>query len=133
MATSGQATTPASGTGISVSAKQAWTPTGLTVRRGEMLTFNTTGQVQLSTDTNDTATPAGSPSGKYAPRSPMPRVLAGALIGRIGSGQPFAIGNQTSIQAPAAGQLVLGINDDELADNQGEFRVEITRSGQIRR
>jgi hypothetical protein len=63
----------------------------------------------------------------------MPRILAGALIGRIGNGRPFAIGDQTSIQAPESGQLFLGINDDTLNDNQGEFRVEVTRSGQIRR
>ena len=28
---------------------------------------------------------------------------------------------------PAAGQLFLGVNDDGFEDNQGEFRVEITR------
>jgi len=131
--TSGAATTPSTGAGIAVPANQRWTATGLTVRRGETLSFNTTGQVQLSTDSADLASSAGSNSGKYAARSPLPRALAGALIGRIGNGQAFAIGNQTSIQAPAAGQLFLGVNDDELSDNQGEFRVEITRSGQIRR
>jgi hypothetical protein len=116
------------GTGVAVAANQAWTGTGLTVRKGEILTFNTTGQVQLSTDTGDIATPAGSNAGKYAGGAPLPRALAGALIGRIGNGQPFAIGNQTSITAPAAGQLFLGINDDNLSDNQGGFRVQITRS-----
>ena len=40
-------------------ANQAWTGTGLTLRKGDVLTFNTTGQVQLSTDTSDIATPAG--------------------------------------------------------------------------
>lgn len=134
VATSGTtAATASTGAGIAVSARQQWTATGLGVRRGETLTFNTTGQVQLSTDANDLAGSAGSNAGRYAASAPMPRALAGALIGRIGSGQPFAIGNQTTIQAPAAGQLFLGINDDDLNDNQGEFRVEITRTGQIRR
>lgn len=132
VATSGAAAATSSGAGIAVSARQQWTATGLTVRRGETLTLNTTGQVQLSTDANDLAGSAGSNAGRYATNAPMPRALAGALIGRIGNGLPFAIGNQTTIQAPAAGQLFLGINDDNLADNQGEFRVEITRSGQIR-
>ena len=134
LATSGAAapTTPP-GAGIAVPATQQWTATGLTVRRGETLTFNTTGQVQLSTDANDLASSAGSNTGRYAANAPLPRALAGALIGRIGNGQPFGIGNQTTIQAPSAGQLFLGINDDNLADNQGGFRVEITRSGQIRR
>ena len=50
-------------------------------------------------------------------------MLAGALIGRIGNGAPFAIGNQTSIVAPASGVLFLGVNDDGFADNQGNFQV----------
>lgn len=133
VATTGTAAAAGSGAGIAVAANQRWTATGITVRRGETLTFNTTGQVQLSTDTNNVASAAGSNSGQYASGAPLPRALAGALIGRIGNGQPFAVGNQTSIQAPAAGQLFLGVNDDNLSDNQGEFRVEISRSGQNRR
>lgn len=116
------------GAGIAVSPRQAWTPTGLTVRKGEVLTFNTTGEVQLSNDTSDVATSAGAKSGRYAPNAPMPRILAGALIGRIGNAAPFPIGNQTSLAMPAAGQLFLGINDDGLSDNQGEFRVDVQQT-----
>lgn len=122
-----------SSAGIAVRAAQGWTSTGLTVRKGEMLTFTTTGRVQLSPDANDVASAAGSMTGRYAADAPIPRSLAGALIGRIGNGQPFGIGNQASIQAPADGLLYLGVNDDNLADNQGEFRVEITRTGLIRK
>ena len=119
--------TPASGGGIVVSSKQAWTSTGITVRRGEVWNFNTTGEIQLSADNNDIAGSAGSKSGRYAANSPLPRSFAGALIGRIGNGTPFAIGNQGTITMPAAGQLFLGINDDGFEDNVGEFRVELTR------
>lgn len=125
--------TPATGSGIAVSARQAWTSTGLTVRRGETLTFNTTGDVQLSGDAADIASAAGSKSQRYAARSAMPRALAGALIARIGNGQPFAIGDQTSVAMPASGQLFLGVNDDGFEDNQGEFRVDIQRTGRVRR
>ncbi|MEO5897017.1 MAG: hypothetical protein ABIS06_15090 [Vicinamibacterales bacterium] len=121
--------TPATGNGIVVSAKTPWTPTGLTVRRGEVITFNTTGEVQLSTAADDVAGSAGAKSQRYATGSPLPRAFAGALIGRIGNGAPFPIGNQTSIPMPGAGQLFLGINDDGFNDNAGEFRVEIGRSG----
>lgn len=129
--TSGNATaaaTASSGNGIVVSAKQQWTPTGINVRRGEVLTFATTGQIQLSTNSSDIADPAGARTPRNAAGAPMPRELAGALIGRIGNGQPFGIGNLTTVTMPAAGQLFLGINDDELSDNQGEFRVQVTRS-----
>ena len=122
-------TAATSGTGIVVNSKQRWTPTGITVRRGETLTLNTTGEVRLSTNGEDIAPPAGSTSGRMAAGAPMPNTLAGALIGRIGNGAPFGIGNQTTIVAPASGPLYLGVNDGDLNDNTGEFRVEITRSG----
>jgi hypothetical protein len=112
---------------IVVSPTQQWVPTGLTVRRGERVTFNATGEVVLSTDPNDKAQPAGSFSQRKAPGSPLPNELAGALIGRIGNGEPFAIGNQTAIPMPASGPLYLGINDDALGDNTGQFNVVITR------
>ena len=124
---SGTTGSTAGASGLVISAKQQWTPTGITVRRGEVLTFNATGQIQLSGDNNDVAVPAGTRTPRYAANAPMPRELAGALIGRIGNGQPFGVGNLTSITMPAAGVLFLGINDDDLNDNSGEFRVEITR------
>jgi hypothetical protein len=119
---------PATGNGLIVSARQAWTPTSLTVRRGEVLTFNTTGEIQLSGDTNDVAGSAGAKSQRYATNSPLPRNFAGALIGRVGT-TVFPIGNQTTVTMPASGQLFLGINDDGFEDNVGEFRVEIRRTG----
>lgn len=125
-------TTSTGGAGIAVNAKQQWTPTGLVVRRGEVLTFNTTGEIQLSTAGDDIAAPAGAKSGRFTAGAPMPSALAGALIGRIGNGQAFGIGNLTTVAMPAAGQLFLGINDDHLDDNSGEFRVEITRTGRRR-
>jgi len=129
IATSGSNLQAPTGNGISVSAKQAWTATGLTVRKGEVLSINATGEVQLSTDTNDVATPFGSKSGRKATNAPLPSVPAGALIGRIGSnGQPFGIGSGVQVPMPAAGQLFLGINDDGFEDNQGEYRVDITRT-----
>ena len=120
----------ATGAGISVSPKQAWTATGMTVRKGEVLHFNATGEIQLSGDANDVATAFGAKSGRKATGAPLPNVLAGALIGRIGpTGQPFAIGSGVPVTMPAAGQLFLGINDDGFEDNQGELRVDITRQG----
>jgi hypothetical protein len=134
VATTGTAQlTPATGPGVSVSARQAWTSTGLTLRKGEVLTLNTTGEVQLSGDASDTATAPGSKTGRRATSSQMPSVPAGALLGRIGNGQPFPLGNATTLTAPADGILFLGINDDGFDDNQGEFRVEITRNANTRR
>jgi hypothetical protein len=118
--------TPAVPGAITVAASQPWTSTGLTVRKGQRLTFSTTGEVQLSDDANDIANADGSKNARYAPNAQMRTVLAGALIGRIGpTGQPFAIGNQPTIVAPASGLLFLGVNDDGFGDNKGGFQVII--------
>lgn len=128
VATTGTATAGTPGeTTITVPANRAWTPTGITVTKGQMLTFSATGDVQLSADSNDVATASGSKSGRYAGRSALPRTLAGALIGRIGNSTPFGIGVQNSFQAPASGQLFLGVNDDSFGDNQGSFQVTIKK------
>lgn len=113
---------------IVVASTQQWTPTGLTVRRGERVSINSTGEIVLSPDANDKAQTAGAFSQRKAVGSPLPEEFAGALIARIGNGQPFAIGNQTSLVMPASGPLYLGINDDVLGDNSGQFNVVITRS-----
>jgi len=119
---SGIAATPAVAGAITVQANQAWTSTGITVRRGQRLTFQTTGQVQFSDNPNDVSDAHGK-QGALAPNSQMPQVLVGALVGRIGNGAPFAIGPQTNITAPGSGVLFLGVNDGEFGDNKGNFQV----------
>jgi hypothetical protein len=131
-ATSGSTAQVPEGQGIAVPGNQQWTPTGITVRRGENVNFNTTGEVRLSADPADVAGSAGARSQRYAQNAPLPGNFAGALIARVGNGEPFPIGNQSTVTMPAAGQLFLGINDDAVADNQGGFRVTITRSNRRR-
>jgi hypothetical protein len=123
------ASTSGGGT-ITVSGTQQWTPTGIAVRRGEPLSISASGEVKIGGAGNPGASPAG--AGETNAANPLQSAPTGALIGRIGTGQPFLIGNQTRVQAPAAGQLFLGVNDSHLADNQGNFQVEIRRIGRNR-
>lgn len=115
------------GPGVVVPANQQWVSSGLTVRRGEVINFQSTGEIRLSADAGDVAAVTGSRRQRYAPASPLPQHFAGALIGRIGNGQPFPIGDQTSIPMPASGVLWIGVNDDSLGDNAGQYNVVITR------
>ncbi len=110
---------------IRVAGNASWVSTGVNVVQGQSITLQTTGEVQLSTDPSDTATPAGSTKGRYAQNAPLPQALAGALIGRVGNGPPFGIGNQTSFPAPGTGMLYLMVNDDGLGDNAGAFGVNV--------
>ncbi len=110
---------------IRVPANAGWVSTGMRVRRGNVIGFTTTGEVQLSSNPSDRAQAAG--TNRTAPNSPLPNVNAGGLIGRIGNGAPFGIGNQTSVPMPNDGILYLAVNDDELGDNSGGFVVSMRR------
>jgi hypothetical protein len=110
---------------IRVSASGGWVNTGMRVKKGEFISFNTSGEVQLSSNPSDRARAPG--TNRMAPGAPMPTTNAGALIGRVGNSQPFGIGDQASVPMPFDGVLFLAVNDDERADNAGEFVVSLTR------
>jgi hypothetical protein len=117
-----------SGATVTVPANQQWVGTGFTVRRGETLHFNTTGDVQWSPDIADNATAAGARTGRRSDGvAPVPTAPGGALVARIDNGKAFLIGNQGSVRMPANGQLFLGVNDSILTDNGGNFVVTISR------
>jgi hypothetical protein len=116
--------------GIMVPARQRWTATGLTVRRGETVTLNATGEIRFGAGENDRASAGG--SAQRMGENPVPSATTGTLIGRVGNGQPFAIGSQERVQMPAAGQLFLGVNDTHLDDNDGAFQVRVQSGGVAR-
>ncbi len=111
---------------FTVAANRQWTPTGIRVNQGEVLRFTSSGEIRFTGNADDRAGVAGSPAHKFVTGAPLPTALAGALIGRIDSGLPFGIGDQTSITVPASGLLYLGTNDDNVSDNSGQFQVVIS-------
>lgn len=119
-------TAATTGQSIAVDPRERWTDSGVEVGAGDLILFDVSGTIQLSADENDTAVPVGARRGRRAPRAPLSRQSAGALIARIDEGPAFFVGNRRSIRAPASGRLYLGVNDDHLADNAGEYDVLIT-------
>ncbi len=107
---------------VRVNAQAPWTATNVTVRSGDVLSFQVTGQIRPAASVPAVG-PAG--GGGESPNYPVPNAPMGALIGRVGSGQPFLIGASTVMTMPADGQLFLGINDDNVSDNSGAFSVRI--------
>jgi Ca2+-binding EF-hand superfamily protein len=110
-----------------VDSTQRWVDTGIDVRAGDTLSINATGTIVMSTNEADQATAAGSQTGRRAAESPLRDAAAGALIGRIGTGTPVLIGtSQVMNRITTGGRLYLGVNDDYLLDNRGQFRVTVT-------
>ena len=113
---------------ISVVPTQGWTATGVMLTAGTEVAIRASGNINFGQPPIDQMAPAG------LPRGPQCEAVAGpaaqwvapgldcyALLGRIGSGPPFVIGNGTSINAAADGELMLAANDDNFADNSGEW------------
>jgi hypothetical protein len=120
------ATGAASGTqSVKVNAQQRWTDAMIDVRAGDTITFDASGSITMSDDANDTAAPAGSTRGRTAPDAPVLKQLAGGLIMRIDNYGPIFIGGRNTITAPVSGRVYLGVNDDHLPDNRGEFTVTV--------
>lgn len=116
-----------SGEIVRINPTQRWTDTGLDVQAGDRVTFDAEGSMELSRNGNDGSTPAGALSGRTAADAPLPRQPAGVLLARIGDSAPLVVGNRRTLQrAPVSGRLYLGVNDDHLDDNTGEYRVSVT-------
>jgi len=117
---------PASARSVVVPSNVQWTNTGINVSRGQYLRFEPSGEIRLSTNGEDIGRPAGAMDARRADRATIPSIPVGALIGRVGNGQPFSIGDTTNaFDMPADGRLFLGVNDDHVADNSGNYVVRI--------
>ena len=108
---------------VIVSADVAWNDAGIEVRAGQTVYFESQGRVRWGRDRQDG--PAGERNSPSNPNRPMGNRNAAALIGKIGNDM-FFIGDETGpVRMRAAGRLYLGVNDDVLTDNSGNFRVVV--------
>lgn len=106
-----------------VSADVAWNDSGIDVRAGQTVYFEAQGRVRWGRDRQDG--PAGERNSPPNPNRPMGNRNAAALIGRIGDDM-FFIGDETGpVRMRSSGRLFLGVNDDVLTDNSGNFRVVV--------
>ena len=110
-----------------VAANVAWTDTGIDVQDGQVVYFTThDGDIQWRR--GDHARAGGDPSAPYDRNRPIPGRPIGALIGKIGarSSDYFFIGdNEGPMRLRGGGRLFLGINDSNVTDNQGAYRVTV--------
>ena len=123
-------------------ANQSWTDTGLEVFQGQAIIFEASGIICLQ---------RGNPIANCGPdgyklktvQQPLRDENIGALIGRVvnlisietdkETGQEirneiikeFYIGPTARVEMPLSGHLFLGVNENLVADNSGEFKVII--------
>lgn len=125
--TSGTAAAPLRPGEVRVEANQAWSDTGITVKKGDRVSFRTSGQIAFGPNPGQTAGPDGN-NALHQQAYPVPAMPVGGLIGKVGNAPAFPIGSNTQpIVMPADGRLMLGVNDNELGDNSGYFSVMVTK------
>jgi len=110
---------------FAVPATQRWTDTGIDVHAGDTITFDAYGSVRLSADPGDVADPLGSHAGRRAADAPLRNSPAGALVARIGNATVLIGDHRTLTRYPFSGRLSLGVNDDYLNDNSGQYTVSV--------
>ena len=128
---------------VAVAGNAAWTDTGLEVASGEMISFQAEGSITLQ---------KGNPEAECGPggydlqtlQQPLTGRNLGSLIGKVVIGVTvlvneqtkeerqeeaavfFYVGAESRVEMPAKGRLFLGINENVIGDNAGEFRVTVT-------
>jgi Ca2+-binding EF-hand superfamily protein len=113
---------------VRVDPRERWTSSGIYVNTGELVTWQADGMIRMSSDNNDTSTPSGSTRGRRAADAPIREALAGGLLMKLGDSVVRFVGTTGSFRANTTGELFLGVNDDHLPDNSGEYRVRVTVS-----
>lgn len=106
-----------------VSADVDWNDTGVDVRAGQTVYFEAQGRVRWGRDRQDG--PAGERNSPANPNRPMGNRNAAALIGKIGNDLFFIGDDAGPVRIRTTGRLHLGVNDDVLTDNSGNFRVVV--------
>jgi hypothetical protein len=122
---------------VRIAANQPWTDTGIDVRQGDQVTVAANGVVRISSNgrvpmvppaglMNNCSTAAsmyGRPPGTF----PAPNLPCWSLLARI-NGSPVLteIGKGRTFTAVTGGRLLLGVNDDDVGDNTGNWNAVIT-------
>ncbi len=134
-----------SGDALIVPANATWVDSGIDVTAGEALTLVAHGRIRHLTPTtkqqlsNCESGPAGTffyDDDLVHREFPLPAAGLGpapcyCLIGRIGEGDPFFVGEGMSLSCESSGRLYLGVNDFDVADNTGEFYVEVSKPDSV--
>ncbi len=124
-----------------------WADTGVDVRNGEAISISAQGNVRvvpagrrgLIAQPEVVVGPKGTfffPDELADANFPLPAAARGpapcyCLIGQIGDGPPFFVGERKSWQVNRDGRLYLGINDFDVSDNVGEFVVRVSRTTKV--
>jgi hypothetical protein len=114
---------------VTVLAQSPWQSTDIYVPKGQVVTIRYTegtwGVLGGARGTSKQTDGEGFEGEYRSVGLPLISAPVGALVGRIGNGDPFLVGDEIRLRAGESGVLRLMINDQSLEDNFGALRVEV--------
>jgi hypothetical protein len=119
------ASAAASGPGVTIPGNQAWTDTGKYLNAGDELSITASGAVVMGGGWAPLPPSGKNPNCGTLGGFPDGTLPCWSLIGRVGDGPIFEVGNGAKITAPNSGELLLGVNDNILGDNSGNWYATI--------
>lgn len=108
-----------------VYAEREWQNTGLEIKPDDVVRIIQVGGAWTHWESGTLYDANGYTQLGLQANTPLSITVGGALIGRIGTNRPFAVGRWLEMTASDAGDLNLAMNDNNYGDNQGFITVEI--------
>ena len=118
---------------LDVPGNQCWVDSGLELTAGELVGISASGSI----NTWDGRPGSNSdPDGQYKKtcgdvKCPLQGADYGALIGRIGEGEPFLVGTKIELSVKESGTLSLTVNDWGCDDNYGLYSVVVNYGDEL--
>lgn len=112
---------------VGVPATTKWLRTGIMLKRNQRVSITATGTIKWGNDrVGREVGPDGQAYTGWQGR-PLPGNNIGMLIARFRPlwDTPYMVGSEKVLKSPVDGELELGINDEKLEDNTGNFRVRV--------
>lgn len=112
---------------LDVPAHVQWAETGVSCKTNDIVNIKASGQAQYDTESASRVGPEGLTGGELVELRVYPDANTASLIGTLDTfPQPFFVGYATAYTCPIDGNVLLGMNDNDLDDNSGEFRASLT-------
>jgi hypothetical protein len=133
-------TGPASVSQVVLENQHTWTPTKIILKTGDSVTVTASGLMHFGGGKIRNMAPPGIAFGpkcdainRTQPRRsgfPAKGLSCWSLIARVSrAGNPIEVGNATTFRAPNPGELWLGLNDNYVSDNTGQWKATVRVSG----
>ena len=125
---------------VTLLSQQEYTGTGITLRAGDSVAITASGKIHFGGGAIKSMSPPGIAAGadcqaiaRKQPRRnsfPAKKLRCWSLIAQVGAAPPIEVGSATSFRVTQGGPLRLGLNDNFVDDNTGQWiaKISVTRA-----